>query len=344
MKPTSEPLVSIVTPVYNGENFLGDCIESILVQSYENWEYIIVNNCSTDRSLQVAERYAQKDTRIRIYNNKNLLPMLKNHNHALRQISSESKYCKIVHADDWLFPQCLKQMVKVADSHPAVGIVGSYSLVNTRVRCDGLPYPSTIVPGREICQFTLLGRLYVFWSPTSLLIRSELIRNRKPFYSEGYLYADVDVLYEILQHCDFGFVHQVLTYIRQHSESMTSQLAAPLNRIILSNFHLFTKYGPVYLSSKQYRKRLCEKLTEYYRFLAKSFFQLREKEFWDYHKEGVQNAGYPFSSVKLAKASFLELIERPKATLGLLARAIKRKAETMLETHRNHVSNADLLS
>jgi hypothetical protein len=85
-------------------------------------------------------------------------------------------------------------------------------------------------------------------------------------------------------------------------------------------------------------------LTEYYRFLAKSFFQLREKEFWDYHKKGIQDAGYPFSSVKLVKASFLELIERPKATLGLLARAIKRKAETMLETHRNHVSNTGLLS
>ena len=70
MNPISEPLVSIVTPVYNGEKFLADCIESILAQSYENWEYIIVNNCSTDRSLAIAEKYAEKDARIKIFSNK----------------------------------------------------------------------------------------------------------------------------------------------------------------------------------------------------------------------------------------------------------------------------------
>ncbi len=71
MAPT--PLVSVVTPVHNGEAFLAECIESVLAQSYDRWEYTIVNNCSTDRSLEVAERYAQKDSRVRVISTERVL-------------------------------------------------------------------------------------------------------------------------------------------------------------------------------------------------------------------------------------------------------------------------------
>jgi len=54
------PLVSIVTPVYNGEPYLAECIESVLAQTYPNWEYIIQNNCSTDRTLEIASEYGKK--------------------------------------------------------------------------------------------------------------------------------------------------------------------------------------------------------------------------------------------------------------------------------------------
>ena len=60
------PLVSVVTPVHNGEAFLRECIESVLAQTYSHWEYIIVDNCSTDRTLEIASEYAIKDTRIKI--------------------------------------------------------------------------------------------------------------------------------------------------------------------------------------------------------------------------------------------------------------------------------------
>ena len=54
MSPMEQPLVSVLTPVYNGEPYLGECIESVLNQTYQNFEYIIVNNCSKDRTLEIA--------------------------------------------------------------------------------------------------------------------------------------------------------------------------------------------------------------------------------------------------------------------------------------------------
>src|SRR5260370_19743157 len=128
MTTTEQPHVSIVTPVYNGALYIRECIESVLAQTYLNWEYSIVNNCSTDGTLQIIEEYVTKDNRIRVHNNDKLLDIIANHNRAFRLISPDSKYCKDVSADDWLYPECLERMVRVAEDHPSVGIVGSYQL------------------------------------------------------------------------------------------------------------------------------------------------------------------------------------------------------------------------
>jgi len=333
-----QPLVSVVTPVYNGAKYLSECVESVLAQTYENWEYVIVNNCSTDRSLEIAQHYAQRDARIRIHNNIEFLALMQNWNHALRQISVESKYCKVVHADDWLFPECIVEMVKVAEANPSVGIVGSYVLEGAWVKCDGLPYPSTVVPGREICRLSLLrGGPYMFGSPTSLLIRSELVRGRETFYSESSfyadvqnVYADVEACYDILQDADFGFVHQVLTYTRTHEESQTS-IHQRLNTGILGKLGVLTEYGPVCLSSKEYEERLEQKMQSYYAFLGQSVLQGREKEFWDYHKAGLKDLGVSLSWVKLTGATIVELYRKlssclvhPKTTVRSVVRFVKR--------------------
>src|SRR5262245_27683985 len=199
----TQPLVSVLTPVYNGEKYLAECIESVLAQTYRNWEYIIVNNCSQDRTLEIAEYYAGQDSRIRIHNNQIFIGMGANHNLALQQISAESQYIKMLHADDWFFPDCLLAMVNLAEAHPSVGIVGSYRLQGDRVTCDGLPYPSTVVSGRELCRRALLNGLSVFGSPTSLLIRSDLTRKRQVLYNEANIHSDKEICVDLLQDSDF---------------------------------------------------------------------------------------------------------------------------------------------
>jgi glycosyltransferase involved in cell wall biosynthesis len=316
------PLVSVVTPVYNGENYIDECIQSVRNQIYQNWEYIILNNCSTDGTLEIAKRHAAEDARIRIVSTDELLPLIKNHNHALRQISQNSKYCKIVHADDSIFASCLELMVSTAEKHPTAGIVGAYSLWGRKVVSDGLSHYATFLSGKDLCRLTLLNKVYCFWSPSSLLIRSDLIRRNNCFYNEKHLHADDEACYEILRETDFAFVHQVLTFIRKHDESATSTMTASYNKIILSNFDLFTRYGPIYLGPHEYKKQLTVRLNQYYGFLADSLFNLREKEFWKYHKLTIQEIGYPFSMLKLIKASLLQLIGRPIVTLATFTRAI----------------------
>lgn len=322
MNPKLQPLVSVVTPVYNTEKYLAECIESVMAQTYENWEYVIVNNCSTDRSLEIAQHYAQQDARIRIHNNDEFLNQMQNWNHALRQISPESKYCKVLHADDWLFPECVDQMAEVAEANPSVGIVGAYRLDEDRVNLDGLPYPSTVIPGREICRLYLIDGLFVFGSPTSLLIRSDIIRNREAFYNESVIHADTEVCVDVLQDYDFGFVHQVLTFTRRHNESVTS-LTHRFDTRRVARFIRFLRYGPVYLSEEEHEKCLEQVLEEYHRFLARSVFELKEREFWKYHGNELKRMGYPLSTTRLIKSMFRELLNF-RSTAGKVVRAVGR--------------------
>ena len=326
------PLVSVVTPVYNGADYLAECMESVLAQTYSNWEYIVVNNHSTDRTLEIAEEYAKKDRRIRLYSNDSLLPVIANHNRAFGLISKTSKYCKVVCADDWIFPECLSRMVDVAEENPNVGIVGSYQLSGNgpdwrawRVRWAELPYPSKVVKGQDLCRLQLLGGPYVFGSPTSLLYRSDLVRAQVEFFPNSTPLADMSACYNSLVDTDFGFVHQVLSYERIHDQTM-SAVARSLNSYEPATLSDLVTYGPKYLAKEELTNRVEEVLDGYYRFLAVSVFHFRDKEFWAYHKGRMAECGHPFSRARLAKAlatKSLDLLFNPKATVEKLVRRIR---------------------
>ena len=305
------PLVSIVTPVYNGETYLDKCIESVCAQTYPNWEYIIVDNRSTDRTREIAENYVHKDPRIRIHVNETFLPLMQNWNHALRQVSDSSKYCKVVHADDWLFPDCVSSMVNLAENNPSVGIVSSYRIEEDHVSLDRLPYPSTVIPGRTVARWKLLEGRYLFGSPTSLLYRSNLVRARKSFYNEDNLHADTEVCFDLLRGTDFGFYHQVLTFTRRHNEAVTST-SRRLNTFMPAELLILKKYGMDYLDVNEFNDAMRAYTKRYYRFLAGNILQLIKRrdwtqfhEIWSYHLASMNGIGHHINYARVAGVAII---------------------------------------
>lgn len=301
----NEPRVGVVTPLYNCEKYLAECIESIIRQTYSNWEYTIINNCSTDRSGEIAQKYAEQDYRIQVIHNNYFLTQFQNWNYSMRQISLDSLYCKVVHADDWLFPECLEKMVAVAEANPTVGIVGSYRLDEFEVNLDGLPFPSTVVPGKEICRTVLLGGPYLFGSPTSLLIRSQICKSRNPFYNENSIHADTEACFDILSEWDFGFVHQVLTFTRRHNETVTASISN-LNSTRFFQLEGLIKYGPYFLSAEEYNKRLEKVIHLYSTFWVKMRIKKNAKNVLEYHRDKMKELGIYLNSSKLIKAFIIE--------------------------------------
>jgi glycosyltransferase involved in cell wall biosynthesis len=341
MKTASEPLVSVVTPVYNEAQHLAECIESVLAQTFQNWDYTIVDNCSTDGSLEVARRYAAKDGRIRIHQNQQFLSVIPNHNVALRQISPQSKYCKVVLGDDWIFPNCLEQMVGVAEAHPSVGIVGAYALEGERVAWAGLPFPSEVVCGRDICRRHLLDALYVFGSANAVLYRADLVRSHDPFYNEQNIHADTEVCFTLLKTCDFGFVHQILTFtrIRPGSLNTTSQ---ELSSYFPSMLQLLVTHAPDFLTHEECEAQLDRHLAEYYKFLGKSLLLDRDKQFWEYHRAELTKSGVGFRRGRLVEGALAVVCDaalNPKDTASKLSRT-KRLQDSRGSQTRANVKSA----
>jgi glycosyltransferase involved in cell wall biosynthesis len=318
----SIPLVSVVTPFYNTREYLAECIESVLRQTYANWEYILVDNCSTDGSSEIAKCYASRfPDKICLIHTDSFLSQVQNYNFALSRISPESKYCKMVQADDWIFPDCLRSMVEVAEAHPKVGIVSAYELEGDHASLGGVPYPSPEVPGREICRLIFLKGKYFFGTPTCLLMRSELVRSRKPFYQEQHApFEDSHACFDALKTWDFAFVHQVLTYSRRDNESI-------LGAIRSFEFTRFCRlaeivaHGRFYLSKDEYQACLKHAENDYFHYLGWSVLQGKGSKFWKFHRERLASIGYSLNVPFMTKWMLfvvLDLLGNPKRTVEYL--------------------------
>ena len=253
-----------------------------------------------------------------------------NHEAAFRQMAPESRYCKVVQADDWIFPECLERMVALAEQHPSVSVVSAYRLEETEVTLDGLAYPSTVVAGHEICRLALLGEVYVFGTPTSLLIRSDVIRARSPFYDETEYprHCDTAVCYEILRDRDLGFVHQVLTFTRRRGAVRTA-VSEKMGSSLPEHVAILKRYGPEYLSAREYRGRWKQMVRAYYRFLGTSVFRRPGGDFWSYHRQALARLGLSSSRARIGRASAAAAagtLLRPLASVPRILRP-EREAE-----------------
>jgi glycosyltransferase involved in cell wall biosynthesis len=330
MAEATRPFVSIVTPFYNTEPYLAECIESVLAQSHRNFEYVLVDNCSTDRSAEIARSYASRDPRIRLVSNATFLTQTQNLNHAVAQISPESVYCKIVQADDFIFPDCVARMVDIAEAHPSVGVVGAYTLLGWKDRgdvyLDGLRYPSPVTPGREICRQFLLRERFVTGNPTCTMVRADLVRGRKPFYNEVSPVEDIDVMFDLLRDTDFGFVHQVLTYTRRENDSIMSGFQT--FGVLLTTSHIaIHRYGPTFLTPEELEPRRRSIEHRYYSFLGSSVWGRREAKFWAFHHTSSRWSGQDLQASRVALYATLAVLARllnPLDTLLGLARRVRR--------------------
>ncbi len=328
------PLVSIVTPVFNGEKYLGECIESVLAQTYQNWEYAIVDNCSTDSTLKIAEEYARKDKRIQVHSYDKFVSVIESYNRALRVISPSSKYCKVVSADDWINSDCLIEMVRVAEAHPTVAIVGSYQRKGDKVICMGLPASIERFSGRDVCRLSLLSLvslnpLGAFGDQTSTLYRSDVVRTHDPFYPHLSPYADTTSCYKYLQFYDFGFVHSVLSSMRVHNDQITSKVALAYDMNLAGSLEHITQYGPVYLDKAELESIKDQFIHQYYKHLGACLLQLNfDRGYWTYHISKMNEMGCPFLLRKVMKGLVNEIVEElrdPKIALSKFVRVLQKK-------------------
>ncbi len=116
--------VSVIMSVYNGERFLSESIEGILNQTFNDFEFIIINDGSTDSTEKILESY--NDSRIKVFNQKNV-GLTKSLNKAIKL--SNGKYIARMDADDYALPERFQKQVNFLDVHTDIGMIGTYNMV-----------------------------------------------------------------------------------------------------------------------------------------------------------------------------------------------------------------------
>jgi glycosyltransferase involved in cell wall biosynthesis len=223
------PCVSVLIPTYNRLKYISDCILSALNQEYDDFEIVIVDNCSDDGSWEICERFASNYTRIRAYrNNSNIGPVL---NWMRCAELARGKFSKILFSDDKLESSCLSEMVPKLDN-PDVGLVFSGAFIGSSSEDSTRSFIHSGLESMNadyFLQSVLSGAAPL--SPGAVLLRTDDLRDNlipniptstpRPFNKHG---AGPDVLLLLKVADKYGIVAHLdkpLVFFRSHSESFT---------------------------------------------------------------------------------------------------------------------------
>lgn len=208
----STPLVTVLMAVYNGERFLREAIDSILTQTFSHFEFIIIDDASTDNSRQLAQSY--RDPRIRVVSNPRNLRLAGSLNQGISL--ARGKYIARMDADDLSLPHRLERQVAFMESHNDIGISGSW------LKCFGdksQVWDYALAPGMIRCNMLFQNQL---GHPT-VIMRRELIIKKNLFYNRSLREAeDYDLWTRCSEHFRLANLAEVLLLYRWH-ENQASQ-------------------------------------------------------------------------------------------------------------------------
>ena len=332
------PRVSVITPFYNTADYLAECIASVLAQTFRDFEYVLVDNYSTDGSGEIARQFAETDDRIRLVSPPQFLSQCDNFNFALGQMSPQVTFCKMVLADDWLFPRCLDEMVALAESNPSVGLVSSYQVAETEPWGFGLPIDRTVFTGREAGRAHLIDGVFPFGNQTAVMYRAQLIRDRPEFFDDARVFFDTDTAFRILTEHDFGFVHQVLSFNRDHPGSISERIRSFAPHVA-DRWIVLRNFGRDFLSDAEFDERVESVERYYYEGLAAQWLRERWSErnddYWAYQRRCVSAAGATLDRRRLAVGVARVLAKRALSPLDLVKSARDRRGRTPVERDAN---------
>jgi glycosyltransferase involved in cell wall biosynthesis len=201
---------------------------------------------------------------------------------ALAELSNSSKYCKLIQADDWLFPDCLQLMVRIFEQSETIGLVSSYWLEGDTLCGSGYPINIPIFRGRDCAKWFLRTETRVFGSQSTVMYRSSVVRERKEFYNVKFLAADLEVCLEILKEWDFGFIPQVLSFTRRDNGGINYSLGKYLP-YQLHGYIILQRYSLVFMDASEATAIKRKAKRYYYGVLARAALQLRGCGFWRFH-------------------------------------------------------------
>jgi glycosyltransferase involved in cell wall biosynthesis len=321
-----DPRVEIVIPVYNGELHLSECLGSVLAQTYSSWTALVVNNCSTDRTAEIAEQYAARDARVRVMHCNEFLSQAGNYNRAIAHTSDQAAYIKVLEADNWITEDSIARMVDVGEANERVGVIGSYSLLGKELLGGGVDHSTNVLSGVEVWRLLFCENKYILGMPTTLLFRANALRALDRWFRSELFYDDVDLCFRLLRKWQYGFVHQVLAFVRVDNDGIFSGYREFDYFDAFLHF-LAQDYGEDFMEGSAAKVLRTTFERAYYRRLAHAVFSIRGRRYWEFNKRAFRLRGERIRVALLLEfvvAEFLDLLLNPKTTVERLWKRVTR--------------------
>jgi glycosyltransferase involved in cell wall biosynthesis len=212
-----QPLVSVIMPVYNPGDYLVDAIESILNQTYQNFEFIIVDDASTDDSWKIIKSYTKKDKRIRSYKNPLNLGVSLTSNFAISKV--RGNYIARMDSDDVSAPTRLQKQVAFLNRHPKTVLVGGQCTIIDQFGHSIGSKNFPLSPHQVLMEM-------LFWAvPVQqgfMMVNRTLLPQNFIWYSASKTSAEeIDLFFNLSQYGDFANLPYNLYYYRQIPGSLS---------------------------------------------------------------------------------------------------------------------------
>lgn len=226
------PSVSVCIPVYNGETFLAETIRSVLDQTWRDFELVILENCSSDASWEIATSF--RDPRIRVERNRETLPQGENWNRAVQLC--RAPLVKLVCADDLLHPRCLELQVPPMRDDPSLALVASRRhmideqsrvIVPRRGLGGGL---IGLHSGTEVARRVIRNGANPIGEPGNVLFRNEQFVTAGGWRPDRRYIMDLDAWMRLLQYGDFLGVPETLAAFRIARGTVSAESEAQISK------------------------------------------------------------------------------------------------------------------
>lgn len=208
------PAISVIMPVYNGEAFLSEAIDSILNQTFADFEFIIIDNASTDKTPEILASYASRDSRIRVH-----LQEKRGVAHAVNLAVSlaTSRYIARMDSDDISLPARFQQQFDFLENHPEIGVLGGAACMITAAgQVLRLVHP----PRSDSEIRSAMDRWSVMLNPT-VMMRRNIALAVGPSRQQAKGAIDYDFLLRALQHSQFANLDDAVLQYRIHANQVS---------------------------------------------------------------------------------------------------------------------------
>jgi glycosyltransferase involved in cell wall biosynthesis len=233
----STPLVSIITPTYNHASYIADCIVSAQSQSYSNWEMLVIDDGSTDNTFAIAQTFAAKDSRIKVFTQKNvgIFRLAESYNFALAQ--SNGKYIAVLEGDDVWLPEKLTLQIQGLEANDELVLSYGQAYSSTSDLSENYSlsdlsgFQSEVLTNNPIGKSTEVLLFRNFLVALTVVIRRTTLEEIGGFkQSHGLPLVDLTTWMELSLHGKFLPIHQALGKWRFYPHQITKTYTAEISQ------------------------------------------------------------------------------------------------------------------